>query len=104
MNNALYIVKLKVLLKPSNATCKKISNQVEGKPSSINQQLHHVRGKVESNVPVIDLEEVPTTYVDYTQTAPWQSVGCTALNMNDRVCIINGDKLNDKHEFCPDAN
>ena len=91
----MYISKLKVFLKPSNATSKEISNPVEGKPSSNRAATPPCkREKAESNVPVIDLEEVPTTYVDYTLAAPWQSIGRTALKMND---IISGDKLNDKH-------
>ena len=94
----MYISKLKVLLKPPNATYEKISNPVEGKPSSNKAATPPCkREKVESNVSVIDLEEVPTTYVDNTQAAPWQSIGRTALNMSDRGCIISGDKLNDKH-------
>ena len=94
----MYISNLKVLLKPSNATCKEISNQVEGKPSSNKAATPPCkREKVESNVPIIDLEEVHTTYVDYTLAAPWQSIGRTALNMSDRGCIISGDKLNNKH-------
>ena len=67
----MYISKLKVLLKPPNATCEKISNPVEGKPSSnIAATPPCKREKVESNVPVIDLEDVPITYVDNTQAAP----------------------------------
>ena len=90
-----YISKLKVLLEPSNATCK--SNQGEAEPSSNKATPTCERKKVECIVPVIDLEEVPTTYVDNTQAAPWQSIGRTVLNMDDRGCIISGDKLNDKH-------
>ena len=55
------------------------------------------RKKVECYISVINLKEVPTTYADNTQGVTWQSIGCTALNMDDRSCIISGDKLNNKH-------
>ena len=48
---------------------------------------------------VIDLEEVPMTCVNDVNSlaAPWQCVGRTTLSEGDRMCIVSGDKLNDKH-------
>ena len=55
------------------------------------------RKKVKCYISLIDLKEVSTTCADNTQGVTWQSIGCTALNMDDRSCIISGDKLNNKH-------
>ena len=115
----MYISKLKVLLGPYNGTFKKTSNQVDAEPSSnktatppcktrkVENQVEaepssskvvmsSCKTKVECNN-IINLEKVSTTYVGDKQAIPWQSIGRTTLNIDDRGCIISGDKSNDKH-------
>ena len=73
-----------------------MENQVEAEPSSSKVVMSSCKTKVECNN-IIDLEKVSTTYVGDKQAIPWQSIGRTTLNIDDRGCIINGDKLTDKH-------
>ena len=73
-----------------------MENQVEAEPSSSKIVMSSCKAKVECNN-IIDLEKVSTTYVRDKQTIPWQSIGRKTLNIDDRGCIISGDKLNDKH-------